>query len=71
MYIFFFIFFGKGIIYKQNLDVSLETLLPEIPENYTINNETFIAWRIKDIYGKSSEIANIIKTHPFIETCNN
>ena len=68
MYIFFFISFGKDMIFKLNPNVSFETLLPESQKNYTINNETFIAWRIEDYNGQTSEISNLINTHPYFET---
>jgi hypothetical protein len=36
------------MIYSLNPNVSLEKILPEQPENYTISKETFFAWRVTD-----------------------
>ncbi len=46
LYVFFFILFGKDMIFKQNPNVTLEYLTPDSQESFTITNDTLIAWRI-------------------------
>jgi len=48
LYFVFFLLFAKDMIYRQNPNVSWETLMENSKEHYKINNETFMAWRIEN-----------------------
>jgi len=63
LYISFFFLFGLDMIYKLNPNVNLETIYPDKQENFSITNETFIAYRIA-AFDDSSIMQTQIK--PFI-----
>jgi len=49
LYLFFFISFGKDMIYKLNPTIISEKLIPNKHESYYVDNNTFFAFRFKII----------------------
>jgi len=53
LYIFFFVLFGKDMIFNLNPTITLDTLTPDLYEEYKIDENLFFAWKIDDVMGNS------------------
>jgi len=51
LYIFFFVLFGKDMIFKSNPNINLEIIIPDNQEKYHIDKDFLFAWKIEDYYG--------------------
>ena len=63
LYVIFFILFGKDMNFKLNPIFSLEKLTPENQERYTIDSDTFIAWRIENLNGITSNVTKLLNVY--------
>jgi len=59
LYIIFFIIFGLDIIRKKKPMVLINQLTSDGTENYTIANDTFLAFRIDDFKGNEFDFSNL------------
>jgi len=62
----FFIIFGKDLIFKTNPNVISELVTPHEFSKYIISNETFLAWRIEDFYGKKTNLNEVFPAIGFL-----
>jgi len=63
LYVFFFILFGKDMIFKLNPNVTIETVVPDDQESFTIKNDTFFAWRFTTSDHSASDFYNLFYSH--------